>query len=138
MGLAALRAGNRSRRTPRRLPRWVKLLAAAVTIAAALVVFGNQFLDVYRLGREAARLQALKRGLQEQNAVLREEMKLLQTPAYIERIAREQLGLVKPGEIAVLIVTPAAQPQAAPSTAKPDNLSVFARMVRAVKRLLSL
>lgn len=69
-----------------------------------MVVFGSTFLQVYRLEREAARLEQLKRNLEVQNAQLRDEIKLLHTPQYIEKLAREQLGLVKPGEIALLLV----------------------------------
>jgi len=47
---------------------------------------------------------------------LREEIRLLHTPAYIERQAREQLGLVRPGEIAVILVRPTPAP--APPTAQ--------------------
>jgi len=61
---------------------------------------------VYRLRREAARLEQVRQDLIEQGALLREEIKLLHTPGYIERIAREQLGLVKPGEVALLIIRP--------------------------------
>ena len=33
------------------------------------------------------------------NEALREERERLSTPAYVEKLAREELGLVKPGEV---------------------------------------
>jgi cell division protein FtsB len=42
--------------------------------------------------------------LEQQNAELAKRVKLLQDPAYLERIARECLGMVKPGEIAFVVV----------------------------------
>jgi cell division protein FtsB len=138
MGLASLGAGKHSKSVARHLPRWVKVLLAVIVLAAILILLGLRSLDVYRLDREAARLATLKRSLQQQNAVLREEKKLLHTPGYVEKIAREQLGLVKPGEIAILIVTPPAQPKPAPPTLQRDESSLMARLVRAVKRRLSL
>lgn len=138
MGLASLGAGRHSKSTTRHLPRWVKVLLAAVVFAVILALLGLRSLDVYRLDREAARLAALKRSLQQENAVLREERKLLHTPGYVEKIAREQLGLVKPGEIAILIVTPPAQPKSVSPIIRQEKPSWMARMVRTVKRWLSL
>jgi len=110
MSLATARAGNRGHPPNRRLSRPAVALIVLVVGGAAVQVFGSSFLTVYRLDREAARLEALKRDLQEQNAILREEIKLLHTPQYVEKLAREQLGLVKPGEISLLIVQAPADP----------------------------
>ena len=77
---------------------------AAVGAVTLIVIFSSTFLQLYRLEREAARLEQLQRDLEVQNAQLREEIKLLHTPQYIEQLAREQLGLVKPGEIALLLI----------------------------------
>lgn len=135
MGLATVGARNRSRSPARHIPRWVKIIVAVVVLAAVLVLFSIKYLEVYRLTREAVRLADLRRSLQEQNAVLREEMKLLHTPAYVEKIAREQLGLVKPGEIAFLIIRPPAPPPS-PPVLQQDRGSVLDRIVRAVQRML--
>jgi cell division protein FtsB len=43
--------------------------------------------------------------MQQNNAVLREEVRLAQSDAYIEKIAREKIGLVKPGETRVVTVS---------------------------------
>lgn len=105
MGLgAAPYYRGRARAQNRRVPRWIVAGTTAVVLAALTVVFGSTFVQVYRLEREAARMEQLKRDLEAQNAQLREEIQLLHTPQYIEKLAREQLGLVKPGEIALLIV----------------------------------
>jgi cell division protein FtsL len=90
------------------------LIAAGVLLALA-VAFGGAYWDEYQLGREAAGLTRELERLQRQNAQLREEIRLLNTPEYIERLAREQLGLVKPGEIAVILVQPTPAPTPAPA-----------------------
>jgi cell division protein DivIC len=89
-----------------RIPRWFVSSLVLVLLVAVTYAFGSSFLQVYRLRREAARLEQVRQDLIEQGALLREEIKLLHTPGYIERIAREQLGLVKPGEVALLIIRP--------------------------------
>jgi cell division protein DivIC len=90
------------------------------TTVALSIVFGSTFLQVYRLEREAARLEQMKRDLETQNALLRDEVKLLHTSQYIEKVAREQLGLVKPGEISLLIV-PAPTDASPPAPPRPPT-----------------
>jgi len=109
-------ASQRARHGPAAppVPRAVLVGAAVAVAVAAVYLFGVNALHGYRLSREAARLAALKRSLLEQNAVLREEIRLLQTPGYVEKIAREQLGLLRPGEIAILIVPPPTPPPQMP------------------------
>ena len=133
MSLATMRARSQTR--ARRLPRGAIILCVLLVAAAAAYVFGSNFLDLYTLNREAARLETLKRNLQKQNAVLREEMNLLQTPAYIEKLAREQLGLVRPGEVAILIVRPPAPPPPpSPARIQQDNRPALQRLWQAVTR----
>ncbi len=136
MSLATARAGNRGHPPNRRLSRPAVALIVLVVGGAAVQVFGSSFLTVYRLDREAARLEALKRDLQEQNAILREEIKLLATPQYIEKLAREQLGLVKPGEVAILIIQPRPQPPPRPARLPQDNLSLLRRLWMSLLRWL--
>ena len=61
-----------------------------------------------------ALLQEQTEILQQQNARLRERIAQLRDPKYLERIARECLGMVRPGEIAFVVVPRGGRP-AAPS-----------------------
>jgi cell division protein FtsL len=89
--------------------------AIAVGLAVGLLgIFGGAYWSGYQLRREAARLVRERDDLRRQNAQLREEIRLLNTREYIERLAREQLGLVRPGEIAVILVQPTPSPRPAP------------------------
>lgn len=98
----------------RRFRRWVILLLALAAAALLLHAYGTSTLTAYRLRREAARLEGQIRILRRENAQLREEIRRLHTPAYIERLAREQLGLVRPGEIPVILIRPTPSPPPAP------------------------
>jgi len=94
----------------RAVPRWIPPLAALGVVVLLAVTFGGAYWDTYQVRREAGRLARERDDLRKQNAQLREEIRLLNTPEYIERIAREQLGLVKPGEVAVILVAPTPAP----------------------------
>lgn len=136
MSLATMRARSRARPTGRP-PRRAVIVAVLAVVVAAAYVFGAGFLELYALNREESRLQALRRSLRQQNAILREEMKLLQTPAYIEKLAREQLGLVRPGEVAILIVRPPAVPPSPPAgRIQQDRRSLPARIWQSLLRRL--
>jgi cell division protein DivIC len=71
-----------------------------------LVALSAQYFRTYTLARQAERLEQRRRDLVAENQALREEIHRLQTDdRYIEQLAREQLGLLKPGEVELQIVT---------------------------------
>jgi cell division protein FtsB len=86
--------------------RLVWLLLASVTLVAALFLFvlpGRTYLG-QRRSLSAAEERA--RVLSAENAKLDQQIRQLQTDAEIERLARQQYGLVKPGEQAFAILPP--------------------------------
>ena len=95
------------RETPRLTGRAAFLLVALTLLAVMAMVPARQFLD------QRARIGDLERRtaeLQEQNGDLRAEITRLHDPAELERLARECLGMVAPGEVA--FVTPGESPAA--------------------------
>jgi cell division protein FtsB len=87
----------------RRIIHFLLVFVTVVLMVDALV--GDKgFLDTMRARRQhletAARVEALKR----ENQRLREEVRrLLDDPGTIESIAREELGLIRPGEMLFII-----------------------------------
>lgn len=96
---------------PKLLPRrrqnpWIRrvvLMAICVLLAAAL--FGERGLaQTIRAGRDFRQASDGLRRLKAENAELRERAHRLQEdPATIEAVARQDLGLIRPGEILVVI-----------------------------------
>jgi len=123
------------RRTRTGPPRWVWTLAIAAVVIVSAVAFTTTFLELFRLQREADRLVRMRTALQQESAALREEIRALHTPEYIEKIAREQLGLVKPGEIVLLIVQPPPPVPAHPAPV-PEEPSWLGQVMRALARLI--
>lgn len=76
-------------------------LATLCVVLLGLGIFGNNGIITYReLKRSYVELQSKVSAIEEENKRLAEEIYLLKNdPSYIERIAREELGMVKPGEV---------------------------------------
>jgi len=56
----------------------------------------------WHINNDLGRYQQQKQTMLQQQQALQEEVRLLHTNAYIERLAREELGLIKPGETLLL------------------------------------
>lgn len=86
-----------------RILRWLVFLAAAVILVDALI--GERgLLDGLRARQEYAALQAQVERLRAENAHLREDARRLkEDPGAIEAIARDELGLIFPGETLFII-----------------------------------
>jgi len=70
-----------------------------------VAVVGSSALQIWKLHSQVegqlTNLNQEKVTLLQQQKLLHEEIAQLNTPSYIERLAREQLGLVKRGEILI-------------------------------------
>ena len=77
------------------------LLAAGVALLLLQDVFGTHgVLAMHRSQQQAQQVQKETDQLNEENRHLQQRVKSLKTdPAAIERIAREEVGLARPGEI---------------------------------------
>lgn len=69
-----------------------------------VVVFGIFFVvrtgyEIYVIKQQQQQLELQIKDLKERNEVLEQERQRLQDPKSIEEVAREELGLVKPGEV---------------------------------------
>ncbi len=74
-----------------------------VLIILAFTVFGDRgLINLVRYQKERQELVSQAQKLKEQNEELRAEIERLKNdPSYIERQAREELGMVKPGELVI-------------------------------------
>jgi cell division protein FtsB len=89
-------------------PPFALRLAAVLAVPLllyALVATGQKALENYRLNQEADALRAELVSLRAQNIELQQQIEQARTDSAIEALAREQLGLIKPGDHAVLLVS---------------------------------
>jgi len=87
----------------------------------ALVATGQKAVENYELNQQADALRGDVVSLRARNVELQQDIEQARTDTAIETIAREQLGLIKPGDHAVVLLgqpvttVPAAVPVAAPA-----------------------
>jgi cell division protein FtsB len=107
---------SRSALRPRRIQLTPRALILAVVVTA-LLIYLIAPLRAYMGQRE--RLNQLQRQtqiLERQKAALERQVQLLKDPAYLERIARECLGMIKKGEIGFIVVPEGTEGHPAPAT----------------------
>lgn len=78
--------------------RFQKLVFACILVYL-LAMFAIQEVRLHRLRGQVGALKQRIAVVRQQNEALKERAELLRTPDFVERVAREELGLVKPGEI---------------------------------------
>jgi cell division protein FtsL len=109
-------------------PPPIALRFAAVLVVPfllyALFATGQKALDNYRLNQQADALRAEIRDLRNENIALQQQILEARTDASIEQIAREQLGLIKPGDNPLVLIgddpaTSQAQASAPPAPPPP-------------------
>jgi cell division protein FtsB len=96
-----------SKRGPTITPRATILGFVVFVTAIFAVAPARAYLD--QRG-ERARLAQQVQQLQEQNAELQQRIDQLHDPVELERLAGECLGMVEPGEIAIVPVRPGSPP----------------------------
>lgn len=124
---AAGPAGEGQRRNRRtRGPRTLGLVVGSLALAALLFVFVLPT-RTYLSQRQSLRAtEARLRLFEDQNAKLAADAKALSTDAEIERIARQQYGLVKPGEQPFVVLPPAPR-AASPNARKKGQPGLLSR-----------
>lgn len=94
-----LQSKENNRKNPRTLIMGIICLVLIITVVPRAKM-------VWDLTRQKEELQQQRAKLLETSHSLKKQNKELNSPAAVERIAREQLGMVKPGEKIVVEVDP--------------------------------
>lgn len=95
---------------PRRRKKRIKLAPrfwALITIVGLIYIgsaYAVGFVKIHRMSQAIHESEAALARIQSENDRMREQLEHMGSDEYIEAIAREQLGLVYPGETAVVVV----------------------------------
>ncbi len=93
---------------------------ALLVVGAAVVTNVVPYRQILEQRRAVETAAAELDALEEENEVLSAQRDALETPMEIERLAREKLGYVRPGEVAYVVL----DPPPAPTTTLPEVVEV--------------
>ena len=114
-------------------PSWIGpgllFLFVVPLLAYGAYSIGDRWYQNYILTRQEEAIRAEVMALREENLRLQRELNFARSDAGIEKVAREQLGLIRPGDTAVQLVGPQggqaaaapARPAAAPPAPAPER-----------------
>jgi len=105
-------------------PRWpCYFLACVIVLLSIYTIVGERgALHLWRLKRERAQLDEHNYRLQKENEALRQRISRLRyDDRFLEKVAREELNLVRPGE--VIYRFPSSEPKKSRARALSDPLS---------------
>jgi len=111
---------SKERRLP--LPPTDIVTVAVATLAFVFILaFGGKALESHRLQRHNAMLRAEIAALEQEREELEQRLQYVESPEYVERVAREEYRWTRPGENLVIPIyrrrsLPAATPTPAPSS----------------------
>lgn len=93
------------------------LMAAAVLLVVLLAAAGlKSYRDLDQARQHESELQQRIRSTEQSVDRLKHRVERLgKDPAALERVAREELGMVKPGEVLIILPPPAASPSPEPA-----------------------
>lgn len=80
----------------------VKFLVLLLIFGNICYIFISQQITMYRIGKEVKAQQQEEQLAKDKNQKLQDEIKMSKSDAYIEKLARERLGLIKEGETPVI------------------------------------
>lgn len=102
---------------PTRRPAWMLVVVTVILVGAAMVTNVIPFRQIVEQRTEIADAEARLEALTAENELLTGQVDALNTPAEIERLAREKLGYVHRGETAFVIL----EPDSDDATAYPED-----------------
>lgn len=78
--------------------KWLNIALLFISVYCFYLVT-DRYLELMSLHQQADITRSRLENAEKINQELQAERDRLQTPSYVEKLAREQLGLVKPGEV---------------------------------------
>ncbi|WP_297963385.1 septum formation initiator family protein [uncultured Anaerovibrio sp.] len=96
--MSRTKMNNTNTRPQKRQINWF-VIAMVIMFLLAAVKLGEQALTYHDLNQDKVQAEARLKAAQKENEQLNQEKEQLMDPAYVEKLAREDLGMTKAGEI---------------------------------------
>jgi len=98
---------DRNLKRPKRKVKWnAKKLICTILVLYLGANFGYWHYKIDKVNHEIENLEMKKMALELEKNKLEEQKKMVQGEKYVEKLARENLGLIKPGEKLILLAEP--------------------------------
>lgn len=97
---------KKKKRSPKGFNFNKKKFILSILLIYIVFMFGRCYLALQKVDADISRLQAKKNLLLAEKRSLLEKKRYVNSNAYIEQVARENLGLVKPGEKLLMLAEP--------------------------------
>jgi cell division protein FtsB len=92
------------------LPRRMIAILTGLAALYLVLLIGQRALDAYRINQEIESIRREIIALQSRNVELQGDLSSPRAEEEIERIAREELGFVRPGDRSVILLWPEGHP----------------------------
>ena len=103
-----------------RVPPGLLLAVLGPVCVFIVLATGQRAVEGYQMARQVDAVRKEVVELRQQNVELQQRIARYRSDAYVERVAREELNLVRPGDVPVIVIAPTPQPTpAARPTATP-------------------
>ena len=115
-----------------RFPSGLLVAVLAPAFVLVLAATAQRALEGYQMARQVEVVRREVAELRQQNLELQGRIARYRSDAYVERVAREELNLVRPGDVAVIVIapTPEPTPHATPRPTATPQVSVPRRWLR--------
>jgi len=103
-------------------PRRVLAVGVGLVALYLVLIIGQRAVDAYRANREIEAVRGEIAALRARNLTLQAELSNSRFEEDIERIAREELGLIKPGDKPLVLIWPSGPPGDQDAAVEADNV----------------
>ena len=121
--------------SPKHLKSRFRMGAVGLVVGALALTGVAPARQAFRQHEQVDELQARVDALKERNGELTGRLNRMSDVAYMEKLAREQLGVVRPGDTSYVVV-PAPAPAAPVTATEPEPQGLRERVARWIKDLL--
>jgi cell division protein FtsB len=109
------------------LPRRMIAIITGLAALYLVLLIGQRALDAYRINQQIENVRHEISSLQSRNLELQADLSSARADEEIERIAREELGYVRPGDRPIILLWPEGHPPVAESAPAPTLSSASSR-----------
>jgi len=112
------------------MPPGLLLAVLGPAFVLILAATAQRAVEGYQMARQVDGARKEVAVLRQQNVELQERIARYRSDMYVEKIAREELNLVRPGDVPVIVIAPTAEPTVVPTPRPSPTMPVPRQWVR--------